>query len=502
MLSLPVDEEDIRDIELLIRSYHPFILVEEVDEGRVMAVLTELTRRLELPLLRWDAHRGLSRVDGDGNAVYKTEAPEQCLAHLTAAKSETLAYLSGFLPFLDDLNVRSRIRELYDALTGHKGAVILKGSPSDLPPNVARLFTTVRLGVPSTESYHRYVSAVVTDLKQRMPVRVELTGTDVAELLDHLKGLPFYEVRKIITQVIVEDGCFDRRDILAVLEAKRQAIERTGLLEYIPVSSEKAQVAGLTRLRRWLERRRRAFRDPMGARAAGLTPPRGLLLTGVQGCGKSLCARAIAASWQLPLVRLDPSSLYRKYIGESEQNLRRAIRTAESVAPVILWIDEMEKVFGSGDGDGDGGTARRVFGTFLTWLQEKRESVFVLATANDISRLPPELLRKGRFDEIFFVDLPAPAVRKDIFRVHLTRRKRNADAFDLEALAEATEGFSGAEIEQAIVASLYTAFSEEQELSTEILLQEIRETCPLSVTMAERIDELRRWAHGRTVPAD
>jgi MoxR-like ATPase len=499
--SLPVADEDIRDLELLVRSHHPLILLDEPDEGRILAVLGHLARRLDLPLLRWNSHRGLARVGTDNTQIYKTEAPEQCLAHLTSANAETLAYLSGFVPYLEERGVASRIRELHDALAGHKGAVVLAGAPSDLPPALARLFSTVRLGIPSREAYHRYVSAVLADLKQRMPIRIELTGADVAELLEHLKGLPFYEVRKIVTQAVVEDGVFNRDDLLTVLDAKRQAIQRTGLLEYIPAQEEATELAGLRRLREWLDKRRLAFQDPVGARSAGLTPPRGLLLTGVQGCGKSLCARAIATSWRLPLVRLDPSSLYRKYFGESEQNLRRAIRTAESVAPVVLWIDEIEKAFG-GQGDTDGGTSRRILGSFLTWLQEKQESVFVLATSNDISELPPELLRKGRFDEIFFVDLPTAAVREEIFRVHLARRGRAPEDFDLAELAAVTEGFSGAEIEQALVAALYTAFSEGAALSTDHVRQEAQATRPLSVTMAERIEELREWARGRTVPAD
>ena len=502
MPGLPVTDEDIRDLELLIRSFHPLILIDEPDEGRVVAILEVLAQRLGLPLLRWSAHRGLARVDGDKTAVYKTEAPEQCLAHLISANAEVITYLSGFAQHLDERPVASRIRELHDVLAGHRGAVVLKGSPADLPPKLARFFTLVRLEVPSSEAYHRYVSTVLANLRTRMPVRVDLSGADVAELLDHLRGLPFYEVRKIVTRCVVEQGgCLDRKSIVAVIDAKRRTIQRTGLLEYIPAPREEAELAGLTRLRSWLDKRRRAFRDPEGARAMGLSPPRGLLLTGVQGCGKSLCARAIASSWQLPLVRLDPSSLYRRYFGESEQNLHRAIRTAESVAPVVLWIDEIEKAFG-GDGEGDGGTSRRIFGTFLHWLQEKRHAVFVLATANDISRLPPELLRKGRFDEIFFVDLPSLAVRQEIFAVHLTRRHRDPTAFDLAQLAAETDGFSGAEIEQAIVAGLYSAFSADRELTTELLLEEIRGTRPLAVTMAERIAELRRWAAQRTVPAD
>jgi hypothetical protein len=496
---VPVVDDDVRDLELMIRSHHPFILVDEVEEGRVTSLLDHVANRLEMPLLRWAAHRGLARPGAD--AVYKTESPEQCLAHLAASNSETIAYLSDFARYFDRPEVVSRLREVHDALAGHRGAVVLSGSLADLPAHVAPLFTALRLHTPGRDVYHRYVAAVLADIKSRQSVRVDLTSEDVVELLEHLKGLPFYEVRKIITQAIVEDGCLDRKDLGAVLVAKRAAVERTGALEYIPVEAQAAEVAGLTRLRDWLDKRRRAFRDPDGARARGLTPPRGLLLTGVQGCGKSLCARAIAASWRLPLVRLDPSALYRKFFGETEQNLRRAIQTAEDVAPVVLWIDEIEKAF-AGNSDNDGGTTRRVFGTFLTWLQEKKESVFVLATANDISGLPPELLRKGRFDEIFFVDLPKEDVRRTIVSLHLARRHHDPNTFDLATLAAQTEGFSGAEIEQAIVAALYSAFSAEVPLTTALLLGEIAETKPLSVTMSERVHAMRTWAENRTVPAD
>ncbi len=495
-------DEDVAELELLIRSHHPLILVDTLEEGRVHALLEHVAVRLDMPYLRWSAHRGLSRVGGgELSAIYKTEPPEQCLAHLSSANAETIAYLSDLPRYFDRSEVLARLREVHDVLSGHRGAVVMLGAPADLPQDVARLFTSLRLHPPGRDVYHRYVAAVLADVKSRMPVRVELTSEDVAELLDHLKGLPFYEVRKIVTQAIVEDGRLCRADIAAVMHSKRRAIERTGVLEYIPVNAEAAEVAGLARLRDWLEKRRRAFRDPDAARARGLTPPRGLLLTGVQGCGKSSCARAIAASWRLPLVRLDPSSLYRKYFGETEQNLRRAIHTAEAVAPVVLWIDEVEKAFSSA-GDNDGGTTRRVFGSFLTWLQEKKDAVFVLATANDISGLPPELLRKGRFDEIFFLDLPSVEVREHIFALHLAKRGCAPTSFDVAQLARETEGFSGAEIEQVVVSGLYTAFAEEKELTSELLRREISETHPLSVTARERVEELRSWARGRTVSAD
>jgi SpoVK/Ycf46/Vps4 family AAA+-type ATPase len=221
------------------------------------------------------------------------------------------------------------------------------------------------------------------------------------------------------------------------------------------------------------------------------------MLIGVQGCGKSLCAKAVAAEWKLPLIRLDPSNLYNRYVGESEKNLKRAIKLAEAMAPVVLWIDEIEKALSQEDAEG--GPAQRIFGTFLAWLQDKKEDVFVIATANDISKLPPELMRKGRFDEIFFVDLPTEEARRQIIQIHLKRRKREPSKFDIARLARISEGFSGAELEQAVVSSLYTAFSKQEDLGTEGVVEEIEMTKPLSVTMAERIDALRAWAKDRAV---
>jgi SpoVK/Ycf46/Vps4 family AAA+-type ATPase len=282
-----------------------------------------------------------------------------------------------------------------------------------------------------------------------------------------------------------------------VLQAKRQIIERSGVLEYFPHEHQMGDVAGLRQLKDWLRKRQAAFEDPRRAEEYGLSPPKGLLLIGVQGCGKSLCAKAVAAEWKLPLIRLDPSNLYNRYVGETEKNLKRAIKLAEQMAPVVLWIDEIEKALSQEDAEG--GPAQRIFGTFLGWLQDKKESVFVIATANDISKLPPELLRKGRFDEIFFVDLPGAEARERILHIHLEKRRRDPAKFDIAQLVEQTDGFSGAEIEQAVVSALYTAFSRQEDLTTELLLKEIALTKPLSVTMAERISSLRDWAKDRAV---
>jgi SpoVK/Ycf46/Vps4 family AAA+-type ATPase len=272
------------------------------------------------------------------------------------------------------------------------------------------------------------------------------------------------------------------------------------LLDFFPRQENLDGIGGLDNLKQWLRLRKGACSEE--AKSFGIDPPRGVLLLGIQGCGKSLMAKAVAHDWELPLLRLDTGSLYSKFIGETETNVREAIRLAESLAPVVLWIDEIEKAFTApGASDADGGVSARLLGTFLSWMQEKKAPVFVVATANDISLLPPELLRKGRFDEIFFVDLPGPQERAEIFRLHLSRRKRDPADFYLDVLAAAAEGFSGAEIEQSIVSALYAAFSARRQLTTDDILQELKSTRPLSQVMKEQIDQMRNWAEGRTVSA-
>ena len=286
-----------------------------------------------------------------------------------------------------------------------------------------------------------------------------------------------------------------------VIEAKAAIVEKDGLLEYYPVEEALTSIADLRSLKAWLAKRKSVVTQPRRAKEFGLSFPRGMLLLGVPGCGKSLCAKAVAAEWQMPLLRLDPSNLYNKYIGESERNFKRAMRPAERIAPVVLWIDELEKAFASGGGE-DGGTSQRILGSFLTWMQDRKADVFVVATANDVSRLPAEFLRKGRFDEIFFVDLPDDQTRAEIFQIHLENRGKSSTSLDLEALAAATPGFSGSEIEEVVVSSMYSAFSEAGTITTESLLKEASGTVPLSVSRAEHVNELRAWAKERARPAN
>lgn len=496
---VPPSADQLRELEILIRAHHPLLLVDTLEEDRVHGLLEHAAEHTGLPLFSWTQVDGLRRELPDAGQTPDSGSPQKALAFIDRSNLEAIFHLRGLGPYLHEPAVIAQIKNIHKKYFGHRGAVVVSGHGIDMPPGLEHLFTPVSLHTPSPEAYHAFVQAVLRDLAKRIHVKVELSGVDVSTLLAALHGLTFFEVQKIITQAVVEDGVLGRGDIVRVLQAKRQIIERSGVLEYFPHEHDMGDVAGLDGLKAWLRKRQVAFEDPKRAEAYGLSPPKGLLLIGVQGCGKSLCAKAVAAEWKLPLIRLDPSNLYNRYVGESEKNLKRAIKLAEAMAPVVLWIDEIEKALSQEDAEG--GPAQRIFGTFLAWLQDKKESVFVIATANDISKLPPELVRKGRFDEIFFVDLPREEARKRILQIHLERRNRDPARFDLPRLVHLTDGFSGAEIEQAVVSALYTAFSRQEDLTTDAIIEEIELTKPLSVTMAERIDALREWAKDRAVSA-
>jgi SpoVK/Ycf46/Vps4 family AAA+-type ATPase len=367
-----------------------------------------------------------------------------------------------------------------------------------LPPELEKDVTVLDVPLPDAEEIAKIMDGVLESVRGDDRVRVDLSPTLRERMLQAALGLTATEAESIFCKAVVEGLRLDEQDLDLILAEKKQIIRKGGLLEFYELDESLEHVGGIATLKVWLDGRGASF--SARARAFGLPEPRGLLLLGVQGCGKSLTAKAIASHWRLPLLRMDVGNVFSSYMGASEENMRRSIRTAESLSPCVLWLDELEKAFAgaSGSGDLDSGTTRRVFATFLTWMQEKTRPVFVVATANSIDSLPPELLRKGRFDEIFFLDLPDLAARRAIFSIHLERRRRNPTAVDLDALARATEGFSGAEIEEVVVAALYRAFGDgERELSSDDLLAALAETVPLSVTMREPIAALRTWAKDR-----
>lgn len=491
----------VRDLEVLLTAHHALILLETEDDARAHAMVSAAAARRRVPHYVWRVHRGLCLDDRPETAIPRTIAPHHCLEYILGQTRPAVYEMQRLSEFTAMPVTIELLKDLHARLSKSVGALFFTGAGVTLPPELEHRVTRVDVAPPSREERWQYVLALLKDLRTRVTVEVSMSQEEARRLVDLLAGLTFFEINKILTRCMVETRRFDSATLERVRDAKADMLASAGALEYFPAGEEMSDVAGLDALKDWLDKRAALFRDPRHAIEFGLSAPRGLLLLGVQGCGKSLCAKAVASEWKLPLLRLDPGSMYNKYLGETEANLRRAIDTAEAMAPVVLWIDEIEKAF-AGSGDDQGGTSRRVLGTFLQWMQDKKDAVFVVATANDISQLPPELLRKGRFDEIFFVDLPDAAARRDIFAVHLRRRKRNPDAFDLGELVRGSEGFSGAEIEQAVISALYSAFSDGAELTTEHIAKELAATQPLSVTMAEAIAALRAWAAERAVPAD
>ncbi len=495
----------VQDLDTLIRARYPLVYLVTSEEQRLEATLTELARGHGKALLAWSVTRGFRRLDGqkaipeDGREPIRD--PCAALARIEKLSEPSLVVLEDFHPFLSDPAVVRAVRELAHALKATYTTVILLSPVLVIPPEIEKEVSVLDVPLPTYRDLLDLLKEIAEVVRRNNRARIELNRDEADELVRAALGLTLAEAEGAFAKAIATDGRLSRDDIALVLEEKRQVIRKSGLLEYFSADQSLSTVGGLEHLKTWLARRGAAFSE--AARRFGLPEPKGLLLLGVQGCGKSLTAKAVAGQWRLPLLRLDMGRIFSGLIGSSEENLRRAIRVAESVAPVVLWIDEIEKALSGSQSSGvsDGGVSARVFGALLTWLQEKTAPVFVVATANRIDMLPPELLRKGRFDEIFFIDLPSAAERREILDIHVRKRRRDPAQFDLEALASSTEGFSGAELEAALVSGLYDAFGEGCDLAQRHLVQAVAESLPLSVTMREEIGRLREWASTRTRPA-
>ncbi len=491
----------VHDLKTLVLSFHPAIAIDTPEEGRVERIVDAVAEDLGLPVYVWTMNRGLLRKPHLEQESHRTTAdPGALLAHLGGLKLEALFVLKDLARHLGDPGVARAFRDVTAAYAHSLATLIVPGTGHEFPPDLEREVVHFELAMPGAKELGDVVDAVFHSMRARVPTSLELAPEERDEVLRALQGMTINQARQAIARAFLSEGSLNAADIPGLLETKAAALGDDGILEYYPAEDNTFELGGFERLVAWLARARIGFRPE--AAELNLDPPKGLLLVGVQGCGKSLAAKWVAREWSLPLLKLDAGRLYNKYIGETERNLRRAIQIAESMAPAVLWIDEIEKAFaGSKVGvDQDGGVSQRILATFLTWLQEKRSEVFVVATANDIFVLPPELLRKGRFDEIFFVDLPDAEERVAIFEIHLGRRKQNPALFDLGALSGATEGFSGAEIEQVVIASLYDALHRQQLLDTPLLLEEAARTRPLSVSRREDIERLRAMARERFVP--
>ncbi|NIP29398.1 MAG: AAA family ATPase [Candidatus Dadabacteria bacterium] len=498
-----INRDLLHEIEIIIKSRFRLIVLDTNEENRAESLLKLLADYMDIPFFTWTRTQGLKRQDiNSKGTVYNSSNASIALDHISSSKFHAIYHFKGFGEYVDDKNIAGKLLDAVQCLAKKDSAIILTGTNIGIPKILKSETTKIKMPAPSIEEYRELLSHIVRDMTFKNNVKVEMTEQETTQLLNNIKGLTLTEAEKILTKIMVIDNKLSKKDIRNVIDAKKDVIEKDGVLEYYPVEESMDNIAGLTTLKKWLGKRKNIITNPDKARGFGLDFPKGILVLGVPGCGKSLCAKAVAMEWELPLLKFDTANLYNKYIGETEKNLNNAINTAEKLAPVILWIDEIEKAFSAVTSEHDGGLSTRIFGTFLSWMQERKGDVFIFATANDVSKLPPEFLRKGRFDEIFFVDLPNGKSRKTIFEIHLKKRGKDINKFDLERFVEISDGFTGSEIEQAIVSGLYTAFSENTDLTTDIIVSEIEETQPLSITMAEKINKLRNWSKERTVNAD
>jgi len=514
-------------LKVLIDSSTPIVVMETVEETRAVRLVRAACAALNLAAFEWTIASGLARCGapaGDSafesaaapaggysghtpdasnaQALYNSREPAQMLANLEAISIEAAFILKDLHRHMDDAVVVRRLRDVGQKFASNRRTLILTAPKISIPPELVSLVEFLELPLPDRERPRQILDETVVRISRSHTLQRKLDAGGMDAIAENLRGLTEEEAERAISQVLVARYALSPEMAGDVLEAKKALLKREEMLEFVESSDTLATVGGLDRLKHWLGERRGAWEEQ--AREFGLDAPKGLIILGVQGCGKSMCARAIAGEWRLPLVKFDTAAIYDKYVGETEKRIQKVFRIAEGLAPCVLWIDELEKVFaGSGpdSASADAGVSSRLLGSFLSWMQDRKAPVFVAATCNNVTVLPPELIRKGRFDELFFVDLPSGAERRQILAIQLSRRKRNPVDFDLEQIAAATRGFSGAEIESIVQTALYAAYSQKQQLATQHLLEAVRGTIPLSVTRAEEIAALRSWAEKRAVPA-
>lgn len=483
----------------MIKARYPLLYVPSWEEKRIVDTIQEVASigPISKVVYTWTVATGLYRR---GLApVPNTVEPLAALEFVEKFNRPAIFCFLDFHPFLESRNVTVRkLKNLASVIKQDFKTIILISPTLTIPVELQKVVTVVDFLLPGEEEINTLLDTVVQEQGEHQ-YRVNLSKAEREKLVKAAQGLTLDEIENAFSKAVVTDGVLDAADIDLILEEKRQVIRKTGILDYYPATEGMESVGGLGALKEWLRKRGRSFTDE--AKAFGLPAPKGVLVTGIPGCGKSLCAKAASALWQLPLLRLDMGKIFAGIVGSSEENMRKAIQTAEAIAPCILWIDEIEKGLAGTGGSGDSGVSARVFGTFLTWMQEKTTAVFVFATANAIEKLPPELLRKGRFDEIFFVDLPQPQERMDIFQIHLIKRNKLLKEFDLRALSDTSEGYSGSEIEQAVITGMVEAFDENRQLNQQDLIAGIEKTVPLSRTMSEYMLALHIWAEERAVMA-
>lgn len=486
-----------KDLELLIHGHTPILQIETHEEKRALDLLVRIATSNVIPIFKWSVTEGLRRVDIDLGVQRHNAEPKDVLAHIKASTVDGIYVLLDFDPYITDPVNERYIKEIAMQFEGGSNKLVFISHKIEMPRGLSSKVAKFELSLPDARALETMVRDEAANWRRESGQQVATDSRTLERLVRNLGGLTFNDARRLIRNVIVDDGAITEEDLPEVMRAKYQLLNRDDALSFEFETTRFSEVGGMHRLKRWLQQREKVFHGLI--EQPGIDTPKGVLLLGVQGCGKSLAAKAIAGIWKVPLLRFDFGALYNKYIGESEKNLRESLKTAEVMAPCVMWIDEIEKGISGGNDDG---TSKRVLGSLLTWLAENRSNVFIVATANNIDDLPPELIRKGRLDEIFFVDLPAQEVRKQIFSIHLDKRKINLATVDLDRLAADSEGFSGAEIEQAVVSAIYSSYGSDKAVTTAILLEEISATRPLSVVMDAQIQKLRQWAESRTVPVE
>src|SRR3954465_9396414 len=512
-------------LRVLIDSSTPIVILETVEETRAVRLVHAAASPLNLAVFEWTIASGLVRcsndakpsaqrvtatphgttsfsADASAQAIYNSRDPSQALSNLEAISTEAVFILKDFHRHMADPVVVRKLRDVGQKFSSNRRTVVITAPSIEVPPELASLVEFLELPLPDKPRLRQMVDEVFMRLGQGHSFARTLDAAGLDVMAENLRGLTEEEADRAISHAMVTRRGLTSESITDVLDAKKDLLRHSGSLEFIEASDKLAGVGGLDNLKQWLAQRRGSWED--SARQFGLDPARGVIILGVQGCGKSLCARAIAGEWKLPLVKFDSASIFDKYIGESEKHIEKVFRVAEVLAPCVLWIDELEKVFAGSGADSasvDAGVSSRLLGSFLSWMQDRKAPVFVAATCNNVSALPPELIRKGRFDELFFVDLPTNGERRSIFAVQLAKRKLKPSDFNLDLLMAASPGFSGAEIEAAIKSAQYAVFSDKRFMDTDSILTELKSTVPLSTTRAEEVGGLGDWAEKGAAPA-
>lgn len=489
--------DDLRDqVDLALRSRVTLIILVTAEEERGQNLVREVCGRWTPPrqCVTWDVVEGFSSMTGTPFQVPSRD-PLAALDEMQKTDEQAVIVLRDFHEFWNNPTVKRKLRNSAQRFRYSRRSIVIMTPSSKIPEEIRDESVVFHVPPPSGPELEQELDLLV----RSSGVENALTPLGREKLIQGALGMSLNQARRSFSRAIVLHGKIDDRNIDEVVAEKKNILSNNEALEFSSGTEGPENVGGLSTLKEWLKLRERAFTRE--ARDYGLPSPKGIALIGIPGTGKSLTARMIAGLWRLPLLRLDVGALFGSYVGESEERTRRALRLAEAISPCVLWIDEMEKAFSFGNGDG--GTGQRVFASILTWMQDKTAPCFVVATANDISALPPELLRKGRFDEIFFLDLPGYSERKEIYRVHLRKRKCLPDSFDLELLSKASDGYVGAEIEQTVIDAMYQAFNQDlRAITTEDLLFALQAQVPLSISQREVVESLRRWLQeGRAVPA-